>query len=159
MDSVLLFLGKYKQKPIHPRYSLSLIYWSVDWGYLDFTTVLLKSLTPTWETTHKSCITRVLSTINLPPYLHCSTKTTYRLGARGTRKQGSWVRVWMSVPSSPRRDINIPVTITTALLIITVFFYFIFINMGLSAGNEDNLFYAVADDHIIRKSYISLDDR
>lgn len=156
MDGVLLFLGKYKEKPINPRYSLSLIYWSVDRGYLDFT-VLLKSLTPTWKTTHKSCITRVLPTITLPPYLHCSTKTTYRLGARGTRRQGSWVRVWMSVPSSSRRDINIPVT--TALLIITVFFYFIFINMGLSAGNEDNLFYAVADGYIIRKLYISFDDR
>lgn len=65
----------------------------------------------------------------------------------------------MSVPSSSRRDINIPVTITTALLTITVFFYFIFINMGLSAGNEDNLFYAVADGYIIRKLYISFDDR
>lgn len=63
----------------------------------------------------------------------------------------------MSVPSSSRRDINIPVT--TTLLIITVFFYFIFINMGLSAGNEDNLFYAVADGYIIRKLYISFDDR
>lgn len=159
MNSVLLFLGKYKEKPIHPRYSLSLIYWSVDWGYLDCTTVLLKSLAPTWETTHKSCITRVLPTINLPLYLHCSTKTTYRLGVKGTRRQGSWVRVWMSVSFSPRRDINIPVTITTALLIITVFFYFIFINMGLSAASEDNLFYAVADGHIIRKSYITFGDR
>lgn len=121
MDGVLLFLGKYKKKPIHPRCSLILIFCSVDWGYLDFTTVLLKSLTQTWETTHKSCITRVLPTTNIPPYLHCSTKTTYRLGARGTRRQESWVRFWMSVPSSSRRDINIPVTITTALLIITVF--------------------------------------
>lgn len=65
----------------------------------------------------------------------------------------------MSVPSSSRRGINISVTITTALLIITVFFSFIFINMVLSAGNEDNLFYAVADGHIIRKSYITSDDR